>query len=66
MLTSISPLGERARGNRWTVTVTMYVVASLLGGLTTFITMAYIVFVQPAVLATTAAMATAAPIRSRR
>ncbi|MDT7572309.1 MAG: hypothetical protein QOE05_2483 [Actinomycetota bacterium] len=35
MLTSISPLGERARGNRWGVTVTLYVVASLLGGLTT-------------------------------
>jgi hypothetical protein len=35
MLTSISPLGERARGNRWSVTVTLYVVASLLGGLTT-------------------------------
>src|SRR3954468_14332302 len=35
MLTSISPLGERARGNRWAVTVTVYVVASLLGGLTT-------------------------------
>ena len=34
MLTSISPLGERARGNRWVVTVTMYVVASVLGGLT--------------------------------
>jgi hypothetical protein len=34
MLTSISPLGERARGNRWVVTVTAYVVASLLGGLT--------------------------------
>jgi hypothetical protein len=35
MLTSISPLGERARGNRWGVTVTVYVVASILGGLTT-------------------------------
>jgi hypothetical protein len=35
MLTSISPLGERARGNRWTTTVTAYVVASVLGGLTT-------------------------------
>ena len=35
MLTSISPLGERARGHRWTVTVTAYVVASVLGGLTT-------------------------------
>ena len=34
MLTSISPLGERARGNRWAVTVTAYVVASVLGGLT--------------------------------
>ena len=34
MLTSISPLGEQARGNRWGVTVTLYVVASLLGGLT--------------------------------
>jgi len=35
MLTSISPLGERARGNRWAVTVTLYVAASVLGGLTT-------------------------------
>jgi hypothetical protein len=35
MLTSISPLGERARGNRWGITVTAYVVASVLGGLTT-------------------------------
>ncbi|MDX6198638.1 MAG: hypothetical protein QOJ79_1789 [Actinomycetota bacterium] len=34
MLTSISPLGERARGNRWAVTVTLYVIASLLGGVT--------------------------------
>ena len=32
MLTSISPLGERARGNRWAVTVGAYVVGSLLGG----------------------------------
>src|SRR5687767_11736930 len=32
MLTSISPLGERARGNRWGVTVTAYVVGSLAGG----------------------------------
>ena len=35
MLTSISPLGERARGNRWATTATAYVLASLLGGLTT-------------------------------
>src|SRR5689334_9059412 len=35
MLTSISPLGERARGHRWGITVTAYVVASVLGGLTT-------------------------------
>ena len=33
MLTSISPLGERARGHRWAVTTTAYVVGSLLGGL---------------------------------
>lgn len=35
MLTSISPLGERARGNRWATTVTAYVAASVLGGLLT-------------------------------
>ncbi|MCW2723637.1 MAG: hypothetical protein JWN35_558 [Frankiales bacterium] len=34
MLTSISPLGERARGNRWTITATAYVVGSVLGGAT--------------------------------
>jgi hypothetical protein len=34
MLTSISPLGERARGNRWYVTATAYVVGSVLGGAT--------------------------------
>jgi hypothetical protein len=34
MLTSISPLGERARGNRWATTAAAYVVASVLGGLT--------------------------------
>src|SRR3954451_22535702 len=33
MLTSISPLGERARGNRWPVTAAVYVVASTLAGL---------------------------------
>jgi hypothetical protein len=33
MLTSISPLGERARGNRWAVTAAVYVVASTVGGL---------------------------------
>jgi hypothetical protein len=32
MLTSISPLGERARGNRWPVTVTAYVIGSVLAG----------------------------------
>jgi hypothetical protein len=32
MLTSISPLGERARGNRWAVTATAYVVGSIAGG----------------------------------
>lgn len=34
MLTSISPLGERAKGNRWATTVTAYVAGSLLGGMT--------------------------------
>jgi hypothetical protein len=33
MLTSISPLGERARGNTWATTVTAYVVGSVVGGL---------------------------------
>ena len=33
MLTSISPLGERARASRWWVTTTAYVVSSVLGGL---------------------------------
>jgi hypothetical protein len=34
MLTSISPLGERGRGNRWAWTVAVYVASSLLGGAT--------------------------------
>jgi MFS family permease len=33
MLSSITPLGERGRGNRWALTVTVYVVASAAGGL---------------------------------
>ena len=32
MLTSISPLGERSRGNRWSLTVTWLVMGTLLGG----------------------------------
>lgn len=32
MLTSISPLGERARGNRWPLTVTWLVMGTLVGG----------------------------------
>ena len=32
MLTSISPLGERARGNRWSLTVTWLVMGTLVGG----------------------------------
>ena len=35
MLTSITPLGERGRGNRYAVTLTAYVVGCLLGGATT-------------------------------
>ena len=34
MLTSITPLGERGRGQRWPVTITAYVVGCLLGGAT--------------------------------
>jgi hypothetical protein len=33
MLSSISPLGERARGNRWGVTAGAYLVGSVAGGL---------------------------------
>lgn len=33
MLSSISPLGERARGSRWSVTATAYILGSVLGGL---------------------------------
>ena len=32
MLSSITPLGERGRGRRWSTTVTAYVVGSALGG----------------------------------
>ncbi len=32
MLTSISPLGERARGNRWSLTITWLVMGTLVGG----------------------------------
>ena len=32
MLSSITPLGERAKGNSWTLTTSAYVVGSLLGG----------------------------------
>ena len=32
MLTSINPLGERARGNRWTLTVAWLVLGAALGG----------------------------------
>lgn len=34
MLTSISPLGERARGNRWPLTVTWLVAGTLVGAVT--------------------------------
>ena len=35
MLTSITPLGERSRGNRWAVTMTAYALGCVLGGATT-------------------------------
>ena len=35
MLSSITPLGERSRGNRWWLTVTAYLIGATLGGATT-------------------------------
>lgn len=35
MLTSITPLGERGRGNRWAVTTTAYALGCVLGGAAT-------------------------------
>lgn len=35
MLSSITPLGERGRGNRWGTTATFFVIASTLGGAAT-------------------------------
>ena len=35
MLTSITPLGERSRGQRWAVTATAYALGCVLGGATT-------------------------------
>lgn len=35
MLTSINPLGQRARGHRWGPAVALYTAASVLGGLST-------------------------------
>ena len=35
MLTSINPLGQRARGQRWGAIVALYTAASVVGGLTT-------------------------------
>ena len=35
MLTSITPLGERSRGNRWAVTTAAYALGCVLGGATT-------------------------------
>src|SRR3954454_7543032 len=35
MLTSINPLGQRARSQRWSLTVLLYTLASVVGGMTT-------------------------------
>jgi hypothetical protein len=58
MLTSISPLGERARGNRWGRTVTAYVAGSAFGGATTGAVLGLLgspLSATPAVLASAAA-----------
>jgi hypothetical protein len=68
MLTSISPLGERARGNRWAITVTAYVVASVLGGLTTGAVLGAVgsvVDVSPLVAAAVCAIAALADLAHR-
>ena len=63
MLTSITPLGERGRGNRYAVTLTAYVLGCLLGGATTGVVLGALGSLLPAlpvlVLAATACLAAA-------
>ena len=48
MLTSITPLGERSRGNRWAVTTTAYALGCALGGATTGLVLGAVGAVLPA------------------
>ena len=48
MLTSITPLGERGRGNRWAVTTTAYAAGCLLGGSVTGLVLGAVGAVLPA------------------
>jgi hypothetical protein len=63
MLTSITPLGERGRGQRWAVTVTAYALGCALGGATTGLALGLLGSVLPTlpalVLAGTACLAAA-------
>jgi hypothetical protein len=69
MLASISPFGERARGNRWTRTVTWYLAGSVAGGAVTGgiagalgVASAAVVSPSPAVLAGAVVVASAAAL----
>ena len=61
MLTSISPLGERARASRWWVTTTAYVVVLVVGGLALGLVAAALGGLLPAVVALVAG-----PLLARR
>ncbi len=56
MLSSIHPLGERAKDNRFVVTATLFVVGSVLGGLTTGTIAAVIGLAVDPLISTTAAV----------
>jgi hypothetical protein len=69
MLASISPFGERARGNRWTRTVTWYFAGSIAGGAVTGgiagalgVTIAAVISPSPAVLAGAVVVTSAAAL----
>ena len=72
MLSSISPVGERGRGQRWAVTVTAYLVGSVSGGATIGLVMGWIgsltrgVLPRPTALALLAIAAAAAVVVDSR
>ena len=62
MLSSIHPLGERAKDNRFAVTATLFVVGSLLGGLTTGAVVGVIALAVDALVSTTVAVIAASAV----